>query len=95
MIKIIAKFSVKPEEVAEFITCIKPLIEGSNQEEGCISYALHQDIHTPHILTMIEEWKDQEAIDLHNQTEHFTTIVPQLSARLTQPTEVNLYKELN
>lgn len=28
---------------------------------------------------MFEEWKDEEAIELHNNSEHFTRICPQLS----------------
>lgn len=30
-------------------------------------------------LTFIEEWKDEKAIEIHNNSEHFKSIVPKLS----------------
>jgi quinol monooxygenase YgiN len=39
----------------------------------------------------MECWKDQEAIDIHNATEHFTRIVPQFAALFDGPEDVKLY----
>lgn len=94
MIKIVAKNIIKDGQKDKFIELTKELIEKSRQEDGCISYNLCQDINNPSILTFIEEWKDKEAIKVHNNTEHFTRIVPLLADFRVGNSEVNLYQEL-
>jgi len=94
MIIIVAKNIIKEGMSDEFKRLTKELIVESRKEEGCISYVLHEDINNPCILTFIESWTDQKAIDFHNTTKHFTTIVPKLSAIAKEASQVNLYKAL-
>ena len=77
MIKIVAENYIKEEYQEEFLKLTKELIILSREEKGNISYHLYQDINDDSHFTFIEEWQNQEAIDEHNQTKHFTTIVPQ------------------
>ena len=91
MIVIIAKSVIKPGMAEEFKKAVRPLIEASQKEAGCISYDLYEDMKNPDILTFIEQWKDEAAIQTHNSSEHFTTIVPTLAAFRVE-SEVNLYK---
>ena len=94
MIKIVAKSVIKDGQKETYLQLTKELIEKSRQEAGCISYNLFQDINDDSVLTFIEEWQDQKAIDLHNNTEHFTRIVPLLAELRIGKGEVNLYKEI-
>ena len=94
MIKIIAKNHVKPESIQSFIEETKELIKKSREEEGNVFYTLNVSKADPNTLTFIECWKDQAAIDFHNKTEHFTTIVPKLSAFCEREGEVELYEEI-
>lgn len=54
-------------------------MEKSRAEAGNISYHLYEDMDDPDILTFIEEWKDQAAVDVHADSEHFQHIIPLLS----------------
>ncbi|MDW7671841.1 MAG: putative quinol monooxygenase [Bacillota bacterium] len=92
MITIVAKSVLKEGKVEDFKVITRELIEESRKEAGCISYNLYQDVKNHKILTFIEEWEDLEAIELHNVSEHFTRIVPQLSELREGPSEVNLYQ---
>lgn len=94
MIKIVAKSVIKDDEREKYIQLSRELIEKSRQEEGCISYGLYQDINNSSIFTFIEEWQDQKAIELHNNSEHFKRIVPILAELKIEKGEVNLYKEV-
>jgi len=38
-------------------------------------------------------WKDHEAIDRHNVSKHFTTIVPKLN-EIAEEKAINLYREV-
>ncbi|NRT37251.1 quinol monooxygenase YgiN [Clostridium beijerinckii] len=94
MIKIVAKSVIKTEQIEKYLTLAKELVDKSRKEEGCISYSLFQDINDSSIFTFIEEWKDEKAINLHNNSEHFTRIVPLLDELRVGNGEVNLYKEI-
>lgn len=94
MIKIVAKNHVKPECVQAFKDAAKELIEKSRQEEGNIFYTLNVSKNNPNTLVFIEAWKDQAAIDFHNQTDHFTSIVPKLHQMCHEEGDVELFDEI-
>ena len=83
--KIVAENYIKEEYQEEFLKLTKELIILSREEKGNISYHLYQDIN---------EWQNQEAIDEHNQTKHFTTIVPQIKSFASKPSRAIKYKEV-
>jgi quinol monooxygenase YgiN len=94
MIKVVAKATLKqgvnPED---YLVKASELVAETRKEEGCITYALHQDINDPSIVTMLEEWVDEEALNQHNQTNHVKRIVPGLR-ELRESTEINIYREV-
>lgn len=91
MIKIVAEWFVKPESRDKFLELCEEIIEGTRAEAGNISYALHENISDRNHLTFIEEWKDQDAIDFHNNSEHFVKIVPQLKDLCSDKPRIILY----
>ncbi|GAA0733646.1 putative quinol monooxygenase [Clostridium oceanicum] len=95
MINIVAKNIVKEGKIEEFKALALKLIKESRKEEGCIEYNLYEDIKNSNILTFIEKWKDEEAINLHNKSEHFTSIVPKLGELLKTDSDVHLYKSVS
>lgn len=72
-LKIIAEIYLKPDAFKSMKPVFEKLIAASQAEEGCIYYDLHIDIAdtTNTRLVMIETWKDQEAIDAHNESDHY------------------------
>jgi len=92
MVTIIAKSIVKVGMKDNFKKVAAELIASSRKEEGCISYNLYEDINNKNVLTFIEEWKDEDTIKLHNKSEHFTRIVPELAKYREEKPEINLYK---
>lgn len=93
MIKAVMKSKLKPGVKEDYLKLIAELVQATRKEEGCIAYALYEDINDPLTLTIIEEWRDQEAIDLHSNTEHFLRIVPELR-KMRESGELNFYKEV-
>jgi len=95
-IKVIAKHSVKPEKLDEFIKLSNQLVEATNKEDfGCIHYQFYQDVNDPNVTAMIEEWESQEAVETHLKAKHFVDVVPAMRDCLNGPTEVNVYKQLS
>lgn len=90
MISIIAKFILTEGKESLFLELVNELIVASNAEAGCIEYALQK--HTEKQLTycLIEKWKDKGAVNIHNNTSHFTTTIPKLVEIAV--VEVDVYK---
>lgn len=92
MVTIIAKSIIKNGMKDKFKKLAAELIASSRKEEGCISYNLYEDINNKNVLTFMEEWKDENTIKLHNKSEHFIRIVPELAKLRLEKPEINLYK---
>lgn len=92
MLKLVAKFIVKEDRIEEFKNYAEELVEETRKEEGCISYQLFQDVNDSKILTFIEEWENQEAIDNHNNSKHITEALPKLIATLKEEPVLNINK---
>ena len=93
MITIVAKAIVKEGQREEFIKVVQPMIAGSQAEEGNISYNLFGDMDNPNVLTFIEQWKDMEAIDIHNNAKHFLAGVAGIKD-LIESLEITKYQQI-
>ena len=93
MIKIVARTVVKEGMVEAYLETVKDLVQASAAEEGNITYTLNQDISNPRAFAMLEIWKDQDAIDKHNASEHFRTLVPKLGV-MAEEKSIALYQEV-
>lgn len=94
MITIIAKSTLLPNNQAKYLSLATTLVEKSRQEPGCISYDMYQDIRDENTFIFMEVWKDEAAIEKHNMSDHYTTIVPLLSTLRVAPAEVRLYRKI-
>ncbi len=92
MIKIVAKAVVVSSKRDAYLEVARELVAESRKEPGCISYALYQDMNNPNILTFIEEWRDQAAIEFHNSTPHYAVLCPKLAEYRTGPMEFSRYQ---
>ncbi len=75
-------------------TVSKELVEKSRAEAGNVFYSLNMSTTNPRQLAFIECWKDQEAIDIHNATEHFKGILPKLGEMCEEGQPVDLFTEV-
>lgn len=99
MIKIVAKMILREECITQFCEEAKELVEKSRGEEGNVSYSLNRSTSDPRVFCFMEIWKDAQAIDAqaiesHNATAHFTTILPKLAAMTAEDQPVDLYEEV-
>ncbi|WP_127590246.1 putative quinol monooxygenase [Paenibacillus lautus] len=91
MIIIHAEMKVNRELEAEFLESVKELIEASRAEQGNESYKLLKDTEQDNTYLMVEQWKDQEALGLHNASSHFQEFVAKAPKYLTAPLNVQAY----
>lgn len=94
MIRIFAKMFVKEECCEAFIEAAAPLVAASREEDGNVFYTLNRSKEDPCVFAFMECWKDAEAIEIHNATDHFTRIVPMLGEMCTGTGDVELYDDV-
>lgn len=94
MLKVVAKNYADLNHLDEIMSLCQELVENTCRENGCLSYGVYQDTEHPELLTMIEEWKSREDLDIHLHSEHFTRIVPQLGKLMTQSADMNIYRQV-
>ena len=80
MIRIIATFRVRSDAVKEFRALAGELVEGSRAEDGNLAYDLCVA-------------RDDAAIEAHNASAHFTTLVPRMVDLCAEPPSVVQYTE--
>ncbi len=87
MIRINAFFQVKEGAREQFLAACEPLVAASQKEAGCIAYDLFASETRSDVFLMCETWKDAEAIEIHNASEHFKTGIAQLGELCTSKIE--------
>ncbi|MFR9503225.1 MAG: putative quinol monooxygenase [Rikenellaceae bacterium] len=87
MIRINAFFQVNEGANEQFLAAITPLVEESQKESGCIAYDLFASTTRPDVYIMCETWADAAAVEAHDASAHFTSIVPTLGAFCTSKIE--------
>lgn len=91
MIRIVARTVVQTYQKGEYLRLAKLLITESRKEAGCISYELYEDLHNPNVLTFMEEWSDQAAVDRHMATDHFRTLMSGIRPLCIGEPEIVMY----
>jgi quinol monooxygenase YgiN len=91
MIIIHAGFKVNKEKEEEFLEEIYRLIDASREESGNISYDLMKDTEKTNEYMMVEVWKDQEAVQNHNESEHFISFMKKAPQYLAAPAAVDVF----
>lgn len=71
MITIIVNVDVNLNSVQDFIEASKRVQIGSLKEDGCLKYHIFQNMFDSTKFTFLEEFKDEEAINIHKTTKHF------------------------
>ena len=92
--KMVVRRLIKEGQIDEVKKIYEELVTLTRKENGCISYRLFQDITNPRLLALIEEWKSDEALDLHLQTEHFKRLVPKLNELTEKKYDPEKYSQL-
>lgn len=94
MIRAIAIFALKKENIDEAIKLATELVDETRKEKGCEQYDLLQSAVDTKKLVIIEGWATQEALDTHSSSEHFSRLVPRLAGLCTEPPAVTTYAQL-
>ena len=77
-------FQVKPEQKQSFFTLMNTMIVESNQEAGCLRYQMGEDVTNENAYLLIEHWEDEQALQFHQETEHWKNFADQIGDHLSE-----------
>ncbi len=84
MIVVVGKVKTDAERRADLIRVAQAVASASRAEEGNIDYRFYEDTEVDNDFVFVEEWKDEEALQLHFKTHHIAefmgAIMPTLVA---------------
>jgi quinol monooxygenase YgiN len=67
------KWTIKDGELDGVLAALRPLVEASRAEPGCLMYQAHRDPENPNVLFLYEQYRDEDAYRAHAESEHFKT----------------------
>ena len=80
MIRLNVFIRVKEEKREAVLVAAKELVTASQKDKGCIAYDVFESATRHDVLMICETWTDEEALKAHEQSAHFTTLVPRMQA---------------
>ena len=83
MIRLNVFVTTSPVSLAEVVEGLNTLAAASRAEAGCEGYEIFQSTIEPTRLIIVETWAGDEALSAHQLTEHYTTILPPLSEKMS------------
>ncbi|GHT75806.1 antibiotic biosynthesis monooxygenase [Bacteroidia bacterium] len=81
-LKIVATIVAKEPFQKELEQAFRAVVDGTRKEAGNVSYELHQDLKNPLKYVILEVWKSQQAIDIHNESAHFKAFVAAIDGKI-------------
>ena len=68
MIIINAKLKIKEDVRNDYLDLMNKLVQSSRQEPGNTFYAHYEDVAEHNTFVVVENYKDQEAVQAHNHS---------------------------
>ena len=93
-ILVVATLKIQDGKVDEAVAALTPVIEATHEEEGCLSYVLHEDVNDPNTLVFVERWASQDAINAHAQQPHMLKLIEIAGTLLAEPPQITFCQSL-
>ncbi|MBT2732032.1 putative quinol monooxygenase [Carnobacterium sp. ISL-102] len=85
-----ASFFIKEDQRENFLSDTKELISATRKEEGCLAYNLYESLEERNAFIMVELWKDQAAINNHNQSSLLQSLFSKIADFSTKAPELKI-----
>jgi quinol monooxygenase YgiN len=90
-LRVVAHITSKPERVDDTKQALLKPIEPTRVESGCVSYELLQNKADRTDFTFVEEWKCEEDLAAHFETDHLKEILAKADDLLAAPPDIRRY----
>ena len=83
---------IEPEDRDKAVELMRPMVEASRAEAGCISYGFYEDPLTPGAFRVTEEWVDEAALDAHFKEPHMAAFLGGIGSIRILTMDVKFYR---
>jgi quinol monooxygenase YgiN len=90
MIVVRITMNVLPEKQKELVQTLLSMIELTEMEAGCLSFALFCNMEDKNLLNLLEEWQSRKDLDQHLQSDMFGVLLGTKSL-LIEPHGIHIY----
>ncbi|GGB75479.1 putative quinol monooxygenase [Staphylococcus nepalensis] len=90
MIIVTAVMKVNPDQRDNYLALVERLVLQANKEEGALYYAHFEKTDEPDTFAFIEKYKDEAALQAHNQSEHFQVFFKEVEPYLIAEPEIEI-----
>ncbi|MDB4304224.1 antibiotic biosynthesis monooxygenase [Desulfosarcina sp.] len=90
MIVVRITMNVLPEKQKELVQTLLSMIELTEMEVGCLSFALFCNMEDKNLLNLLEEWQSRKDLDQHLQSDIFGVLLGTKSL-LIEPHGIHIY----
>ena len=94
MVAVIVEEKIKDGQLEAFVDYMSDMIALTKQEDGCITYGLHEAADGSGGIVMIELWESKEALDKHMASEHFKRLIPGGEVYQDGPSVIKVFNRL-
>ena len=90
MIIVRITLNVIPEKQLEVMQTLLSMIEPTENEAGCLSYAVFCDMEDKSLFSLVEEWETREDLNHHIRSHRFGVLLG-TKTLLCEPVEIKIY----
>jgi len=84
-VTVVASFKIREGREEAALEVLRPVIEQTHDEAGCLNYALHRDKNDPSVLVIVERWTSQVALDNHFLQPYIAALNAAAADLVTEP----------
>lgn len=84
---------VKDNKEKEFLEITNKMVKESRNENGNYGYEVYKDLDNDCQYLTVEYWKNDQAIEIHNNSKHFTEFYPKVNEFLKEQMVFKKYYE--
>lgn len=89
---LVATLVAKTGFETELEQALQGLQPPSRAEPGCIQYDFHRDAEQARTFHMIEQWRDEAALSMHEATPHFQAALPVIERAAEKFSVTKMYR---
>lgn len=87
-IHIVVRFDIKPEHLSNTLEAFTELADETRKEPGATVFDVYRAQEEPNTVILIEDWTDQDAIDVHMKQPHTLRFLERVRGAFATPQTV-------
>ena len=94
MIHVVARASIRPEKLEEYLEIVRALLPVVRSEQGCLRYEpcldYSEDGSKAPFVTMLESWESKACLDAHLASAHMKEFVAKVASMREGKSELRI-----